>query len=185
MARVSNLGCAMFYFSQSQTAGSVFHSHLPPLWPLSSSCPVERDTYSNGLTTRGVHFEEAHRARMEDGWRKVDKMRRRSQGSGRISIASCWHDDVVLDSWHRLHVFGGPSLRAHNTKVGQDPSEFSPYAPPLPTQQHPGPQPKHTICPDYRPPASALIPASSEICLLVSAIFLTQLLLNDTDLTWL
>lgn len=46
-----------------------------PLWPLSSSCPLERDTYSNGLITRGVRFEEAHGAEMEapppiDGWRR-------------------------------------------------------------------------------------------------------------------
>lgn len=55
--------------------GSVFHSHLVPLWPLSSSCPLERDTYSNGLITRGVHFEEVHRDEMKgwkDGWRRVD-----------------------------------------------------------------------------------------------------------------
>lgn len=39
-------------------------SHLVPLWPLSSSCPLERDTYSNGLITRGVHFEEVHRDEM-------------------------------------------------------------------------------------------------------------------------
>lgn len=58
---VSTLGCAVYDFNQSQPVASVFHSHLAPLWPLSSSCPLERDTYSNGLITRGVHFEEVHR----------------------------------------------------------------------------------------------------------------------------
>lgn len=75
-----------------------------------------------------------------------------------------------------MRVFRGPALRAHHIKVGQDPSEFSPYAPPLPTQQHPASQPKHTICPDYQPPPSSLILASSKVCmcLVVSALQTAQ-----------
>lgn len=64
-ASISTLGHAIYDFNQSQPVGLVFHSHLVPLWPLSSSCPLERDTYSNGLITRGVHFEEEHRDEMK------------------------------------------------------------------------------------------------------------------------
>lgn len=60
-----------------------------------------------------------------------------AKAAGRISIAGCWLAYVARDSWQRLRVFGGSSLRAHHIKVGQDPSEFRPYAPPLPTQQLP------------------------------------------------
>lgn len=95
-----------FYFRQTstkQSVGLVFHSHLPPLWPLSSSCPLERDTHWNGLITRGVHFEEAHRGEMKGYSRKTvggkymwgDKMLCSGQGSREDFNRSCWHDYVA------------------------------------------------------------------------------------------
>lgn len=61
----SRIQAISFMTPTNQATGSVFHPHLVPLWPLSSCCPLERDTHSNGLITRGVHFEEVLRDEMK------------------------------------------------------------------------------------------------------------------------
>ena len=68
-----------------------------PLWPLSSSCPLERYTYSNGLIAAGVHFEEVLRNEIKGVERLPEKSgceRIRchfvAKAAGRISPARRW-----------------------------------------------------------------------------------------------
>lgn len=149
------------HWLQLMTVCLIFHSHLAPLWPLSSSCPLERDTYSNGLITRGVHFEAANwqnggveKLEVGEKWMCADKMLSCSQSSreefnSRLLAWLCGLRFLALAACLRGAIFCVPTILRW-AKTPQNSAHMLPLSQP---SRNSVAQPKHTICPHYRPPS--------------------------------